>query len=720
MRKSSFFIVCIGLCILYFSMVDHSEFFSRTNKPEWPESAELTEMGSHQISALESSAFKPSLLYTEVFGGTLDDTIANAAIDEDQNILYVGRTASTDFPTLSGNDTTHNGALDALVAKFSPHGTMLWSTYLGGVEQDSGRDIKTDSQNNIIVVGSTYSTDFPAFGAFDLTFNGGGRDAFVTKYTPNGSMEWSSFLGGNSHDLAYAVAIDSADNIYISGCTLSTNFPVSGGNDTTANGDYDVFLVKMDPNGSLLWSTFLGGTLEDRGDSLLVNSLDQVYVTGETSSSNFPAFNSNDTTYNGGVDGFIAKFDSTGSFLWSTFIGGAADDVGRSLDLDSNEDIFLTGQTYSDNLPNPILAYSGDSDGFILKIDPNGVFSWNSYFGGTLYDIGVNLIVTLDNQLAVTGWTYSSDFPIKNADDATLNGIRDGYLTVFNASGDLVFSTYHGGNGDDITKGILENSNGYFILAGCGDSSDLPKKRSSESGGQDCFISAYGSYKINIITPINGSTLGSSDIELNFTLYDPLSSWIGYSLDNATNITISGNITLLSLSEGLHSIQVFANDSTGIMRFSRVIWFTIDTIAPIISIITPGYGSILESSDVEIQFFLNEPICSWMGYSLDGVANITITGNLTLFSLLEGPHSIQVFARDLAGNVGSSQVIEFTIQLPDNGSPSSSSPGSTSHDPADSTDRYITPGLLYISALLSLLLPIVLKKLPRYKKRFNF
>jgi hypothetical protein len=259
-----------------------------------------------------------SLLYSSFLGGNSYDSVNAFAMDEGGHIYLAGDTGSADFPTTPGGfDTTYNGGGDAFVTKLDANGaTLVYSTFLGGtggsVVSDYASDFALDGDGNGYVAGATISTDFPTTpGAFDTTPNGD-DDAFLTKLdATGGALVYSTYVGGRNYDQASAVAVDSA-GAFLAGATVSTDFPTTtGAFDTTTNGFLDGFLMKLDATGAgLLYSTYLGGSGSESCCGLARDSTGNAYLTGNTTSADFPttagAF---DTSPNGGVDAFLAKLD---------------------------------------------------------------------------------------------------------------------------------------------------------------------------------------------------------------------------------------------------------------------------------------------------------------------------------------------------------------------------------------------------------------------------
>jgi len=255
---------------------------------------------------------------------------------------------------------------------------LIFSTFIGGNLEDYGESITTDSSHNIYVTGATASSNYPTtLGAYDQTHNGGYWDAFITKLNPNGSLLiFSTFFGGSLNESSYDIALDSSGNIFITGETGSTNFPITiHGYDTTFNND-DIFISKFNPSTSiLLASTFLGGSNTEGSRSIAISSDHYIYITGHTKSNDFPITNNAIQTVLSGVgDSYVAKLNpDLSSLLFSTFLGGTDDDYCNSICTDINNNPYVAGWTNSSNFPTTTGVYdqslSGNADGFVLKID---------------------------------------------------------------------------------------------------------------------------------------------------------------------------------------------------------------------------------------------------------------------------------------------------------------------------------------------------------------
>ncbi|MCU0916224.1 MAG: SBBP repeat-containing protein, partial [Planctomycetes bacterium] len=252
----------------------------------------------------------------------------------------------------SGDWTSAGGRtyddMDVFVAKLSSGGAHVWNAYLGGTESlgELGRGIAVDGSDNVYVTGYTESSGWTSNG-FDTSYNGGDYDAFVAKLNTNGEHVWSTYLGGDVSDGGYGVAVDSAYNVYVTGYTGSVAWP-NGGYDTSYNGGTnDAFVAKLDADGQHVWSTYLGGSNEDVGRGIAVGPWDNVYVTGYTASSGWTS-DGLDSTYNGGTyDAFAAKFRPGKDHVWSMYIGGDNSDSGYGIAVNSAGYAYVAGTTYS-------------------------------------------------------------------------------------------------------------------------------------------------------------------------------------------------------------------------------------------------------------------------------------------------------------------------------------------------------------------------------------
>jgi hypothetical protein len=455
----------------------------------------------------------PGLAYSTYLGGTGSDSGYGIAVDSSGNAYVSGSTGAADFPTTAGAfDTSQNVPDDIFVAKLNPTGTALsYSTYLGGSSYDYGYSIAVDASGSAYLSGSTNSADFPTTaGAFDSTANGG-RDAFVTKLNPTGSaLSYSTYLGGRG-DEAGGIVVDASGSAYISGFTYSTDFPTTGGaSDTTANGDADGFVTKLNPTGSALsYSTYLGGSSFDSA-AIAIDGSGSAYVTGSTYSTDFPttpgAF---DTTANGDDDAYVAKLNATASALtYSTYVGGAGYDSGGGIALDAGGSAYLTGSTESADFPTTAGAFDTTKNGFfaadpfVTKVNPTGTaLSYSTYLGGRGRDGGSEIAVDASGSAYVNGQTISNEFPTTAGAFDTTNptGNFNTFVTKLNPAGSaLSYSTYLGGSANETQGGMAVDASGDVYVTGSTGAAD---------NGSNDFPTTAGAFD----TTFNTNQAGASD-----------------------------------------------------------------------------------------------------------------------------------------------------------------------------------------------------------------
>jgi Beta-propeller repeat len=446
----------------------------------------------------------PVLSYSTYLGGSGADLARGIAVDRYGKAFVTGQTASLNFPTTAGSrQTAFGGGQDVFVTKLNETGSALvYSTYLGGLDVEAGQGIDVDANGNAYVSGRTLSTDFPTTaGAFQPVFGGGGQDAFVTKLNPTGSaLVYSTYLGGLDVDTSLSISVGRFGNAYVTGSTESTNFPITAGAaQTTFGGIQDAFVTKLNETGSaLVYSTYLGGSGVEAG-LRIADRFGNAYVTGSTDSLNFPiTAGAAQSTFGGTQDAFITKLNETGSALtYSTYLGGSGGDTGQGITVGRFGNVYVTGLSTSSNFPTTAGAYqttrSGLSDAFVTKLNETGTaLVYSTYLGGTSADSGQSIVVRF-GKAYVTGSTTSSNFPVTaNAIQAVSGGSQDVFVTKLNETGSaLVFSTYLGGNDADSGHGITVRSGSAYV-GGNTSSLNFPTTtrafQRTNAGGSDAFV----------------------------------------------------------------------------------------------------------------------------------------------------------------------------------------------------------------------------------------
>ena len=364
---------------------------------------------------------------------------------------------------------------------------LAYSSYLGGTSGDEAYGIAVDTAGNAYVVGTTWSTDFPTVDAIQPT-NHGNANAFVAKFNADGTaLIYSTYLGGNFNDLGQAIAVDSAENAYVAGGAASSDFPTLNAIQAVKRGYADAFVTKLGPDGALIYSTYLGGDVDDGANGIAVDGAGSAYVTGGTDSSDFPVVNAFQPTKHGsGLNAFVTKVSADGrSLIYSSYLGGTCGpedgrcDTAYGIALDSLGEAYVTGNVGSTDFPtiNAIQSTNhGRGDAFVAKVSADGSrLLYSTYLGGTSFELIGAIAVDAAGNAYITGRTQSSDFPVANALQPTLKGLANAFVTKISTDGSrLVYSTYLGGSRSNaVGCGIAADSSGNTYVTG-GAGADFP------------------------------------------------------------------------------------------------------------------------------------------------------------------------------------------------------------------------------------------------------
>jgi hypothetical protein len=387
---------------------------------------------------------------------------------------------------------------------------LVYSTFVGGASNDEGHGIAVDQDGAAYITGLTASPDYPTTpGAFRPTYNGGNADVFVTKLNPSGTgIVYSTFLGGSDSDSANGIAVDAGGHAYVTGATVSADYPTTpGAYDTTPNGDFDVFVTKLDPSGSALaYSTLLGGTGFETAASVAVDEGGRAYVTGSAGAGYPVTAGAFDSTADGG-DAFVTELDATGSSLaYSTFLGGTNFESGDGIAVDSQHSAYATGFTHSSDYPTTPGAFdrtSSDGEAFVTKVEPSGAgLIYSTYLGGSDLESPNGIVVDGKRRAYITGITHSADFPTTaGVFDRTFNDSPsaeggDAFVTRLAASGStLSYSTFLGSPSFDTAFGIAVDRDARAFVTGFTGSRRFPTTprafdRHYNGGVADAFVTA--------------------------------------------------------------------------------------------------------------------------------------------------------------------------------------------------------------------------------------
>jgi len=492
------------------------------------------ELGSYDHG--QELVIDPAISYATYLGGSGEDEGFGIAVDTSGAAYITGETDSPDFPGAAG--ATNAGSFDAFVTKLSSSGGSIdYTTLIGGSGADAGAAIAVDSSGNAYVTGLTESNDLPVTQGVYQPFFGGGacnsngtirtcNDAFVAKLTPSGAITYLTYLGSNNDDNPIGIAIDGSGDTYVAGQTFSNPFPGTSqspiqavfnlGESNTAS---DGFVTEFNPDATaLVYSTYLGGGANDLVYGIAVDSSGNAYVTGDTVSTDFPitdgAFQTKcgtDGNCNSNADdAFVSKINAGGTaIVYSTYLGGSGVDAGLAIAIDASRSAYITGFTASTDFPlhapfqRQLLSSNGNA--FVTKLNPSGSgLDYSSFLGGSTFDAAVSIALDHSTNAYLTGTTQSVDFPTVDALQPALNGDSDAFITEVNSTGATkVYSTFLGGSGDenyDATSGnpfggaiAVVPTSGAAYVTGATTSTDFPTTAlQAKSGGGTADAFAAG------------------------------------------------------------------------------------------------------------------------------------------------------------------------------------------------------------------------------------
>jgi uncharacterized protein (TIGR03437 family) len=459
----------------------------------------------------------PVLSFSTLVGGIYGDNGYDVAVDAQGFIYVTGLTHELGFLHTPGAVTAPAGSsVHAFVVKLNPEGSELeYAAVIGGTREDQGRAIALDADGNVYLTGTTFSTDFPVTSnALQPQFAGGNIDIFVVKLSADGSeLLYSSYLGGHRQEFGNSIAVAPDGSVYVAGSTLADDFPVlpDALQPVKSSDNYDAFLVKMDLNApKLSASTFLGGTDRDDILDMALDPAGNVVVTGETVSKDFPTTPDAFQRENGGVTtAFVTKLTpDLSEILFSTYLGGSIDDHGQTVAVDDAGDIYVAGRTLSTDFPVTLGALQGRlvrgaffGDAFVTKVSADGSkLIYSTYLGGSSEEEVNGIAVDGTGQATVTGGTGSNDFPLtSNAVQGAIAGLDDVFVTRLSADGSrAIYSTLLGGEKGDRTLGIAAAGPGAVVVVGTTVSPDYPATagslqtvvRGADAGG-DALVARF-------------------------------------------------------------------------------------------------------------------------------------------------------------------------------------------------------------------------------------
>jgi hypothetical protein len=516
-----------------------------------------------------SLVIDPVLTYSTYLGAGADRGVG-IAVDQDGSAYVAGITQSADFPTKNAFQSTLKSSQDDFVSKLSADGsTLVYSTYLGGGNAAAGANglqwpsgIAVDLDGNAYIFGQSQCLDFPTTeGAFQSELMSL-QNTTLTKLSVDGStLVYSTYLGGNGTDQAGGIAVDGNGEAYVTGATVSTNFPTTKGSfQTSVPGHQVAFVTKFAADGStLVYSTFLGGSGGDGGKSIVVDSNGNAYAFGSTKSIDFPTKNAFQNQLPGTGNLFLTKFTADGSALvYSTYLGGSSYDLPSGLAVDLDGYAYVTGYANSKDFPTANAFQNQkrsatDYNAFVTKLATDGsALVYSTYLGGTGGDRGIGIAVNpVGGDAYVVGWTYSTDFPLKDPFQSTAAGA---FVAKFAGDGALVFSTYFGGSNDTANAVTVDASDNAYVT-GATTSADFAVTEGAYQtelqGAEDAYVTKFTGTEVPAATVVtanvNPETAGAT---VTFTAAVTSASGMGVPTGTVTFYDGTAQLGQAPLSDG--------------------------------------------------------------------------------------------------------------------------------------------------------------------------
>ena len=465
--------------------------------------ADASQIQIHYIGANETK-LSSNKIKIEVAQGELTENIPASFIKEtntkiDVSYVNIGKDIyGFEIPSYNSSQT--------LI--IDPNPNLDWATYYGGSETDYGKGIACDDHQNVYITGCTNSINAIATsGAYQTIVNS--EDAFIIKFDNNGVRQWGTYYGGSGTDYGYGITCDNdSGNVLIVGFTDSNNgIATTGAQQPINGGANDAFVVKLNSNGIRQWGTFYGGSNSDYGVGIACDDNGNVFITGRTTSSDSIATSgSHQSTFGGGWDAFIVKFNLNGVRQWSTYYGGSGDEFGNAIACDNDGNVFTTGSTTSTSMIASLNAHQitngGGYDVFVVKFNSSGVRQWATYYGGSGDDEGYGIVCNPANDVLITGVTTSTDSIYYTSPGIVVyqasygGGVTDAFIAKFKGTtGGIKWGSYYGGTQNEVANGISCDKNGssnIFIIGTTNSSNAIASNSSYQDAlGSSSFNDAF-------------------------------------------------------------------------------------------------------------------------------------------------------------------------------------------------------------------------------------
>ena len=478
-----------------------------------------------------SKTFAQSCLWAKSEGGNKYDYSNSVTTDASGNVYITGSFAS---PTISfGSTTLTNSAIgyyDVFIVKYDAAGSVIWAKSAGGSDYDYSQSVTTDSLGNVYITGSFASPNI-TFGTTTLT-NAGYGNVFLVKYDSAGSVVWAKSAGGNRDDESRSVTTDATGNIYITGYFSSPTITLGTTTITNVGGN-DIFIMKFDSDGNVLWAKSAGGINDEQGQFLASDALGNVYISGFFAS---PTINFGTTMLsNSGTDNiFLVKFDKNGSVLWAKSVVGNGDDVAQYVTTDILGNVYITGSFSSPtlNFGTTTLTNTSFYDLFLAKYDASGTLIWAKNPIGSSNNFANAVTTDNSGNVLITGFFAGATFTFDTTTLTSVGG-SDIFLAKYNSSGDFIWAKGMGGGSNDFATSVITDASKNIYITGYFESPNITFGATTltnvADSSSDIFLAKYSS-TTSISTIISGSG--------NISIYpNPTTNAINLTIDNPEDIS---------------------------------------------------------------------------------------------------------------------------------------------------------------------------------------
>jgi hypothetical protein len=487
-------------------------FFSETIKPnsafdvtvpQVPAYARMLFLSYYNVRSANTNetAASSSIAWLTYIGGTNSDELFGITLTNDSGVVITGRTASADFPSTPGSyQDTFALNYDAIATRFDKDGNCLWSTFYGGTNFDGAYQVIT-LDSTFVITGMTNSSDLPLLNPTQPV-HGGSYDAFLMMLNDSGHLVRATYYGGTGSDQGIAIAKGNNGEIVLAGSSTSTNLPsAASGYQGTMAGMIDAFVARFDAAFNVQWSSYYGGSNVEDIHTITMTPQNEIAFAGATRSFDFPV---TPNAWQSGLfnqpDNYIVKFSMTGTRLYATYFGGTNNEDANGIVGDGDGNLYLTGYTYSVDFPIMGNAFQtnilGQNDVYVSRFDSTGQLVWSTFVGGGSQDVAWGMY-RLGKYLFICGQTESAAFPVNpNAIQPNYAATSDGFVIKMDTSGRMVSGTFMGGNGVDALLALVVDADTNVFACGNSYSTDLPVTANpfqpANAGSGDGYVVKFG------------------------------------------------------------------------------------------------------------------------------------------------------------------------------------------------------------------------------------